>query len=141
MEKSFQQGYPGTLSCPVRPKLLVGSMFVHFSKGPSVGGAFAPGDPAPRAVQREYWQKVCPHATVITTEDFNEQLGKDPDALTMMNAWSDRLRGIPERCVEIHAYSNQIFDYMCVVLCESEEQAYVLVVFLDHHAYSPSSLP
>ncbi|KAH8119783.1 hypothetical protein DFH11DRAFT_1499667 [Phellopilus nigrolimitatus] len=80
-----------------------------FIAGPTAGGPFGPGDRSPRSVSKEYFRKVCPHPTVIRSDEVNDNLGS-ADASVMMTAWLEKLRGLP-RCVEV-AESNQVFDYM-----------------------------
>lgn len=69
--------------------------------GPLAGGPFPQGDDAPRAVMKDYFDKVCPKALVLDHEALISRLGPDYSAGTLVDAWVELLRSIPERCVEI----------------------------------------
>ncbi|THH11621.1 hypothetical protein EW145_g565 [Phellinidium pouzarii] len=82
-----------------------------FIAGPTVGAPFGEDEIIPRSVTKEYFQRVCPQPALIKSDDVNGLLGTSASAEVMMKAWSDLLRKMPERCVEV-GQSNQIFDYM-----------------------------
>lgn len=77
--------------------------------GPTIGGPFPPGDPAPRAVTKEYFDEVCPHPTVIHSDEVSSQLPGDSSAQMMFDKWIEKLR-TADRCVEIDRDSLQIFS-------------------------------
>ncbi|KAG8990815.1 hypothetical protein FRB94_013086 [Tulasnella sp. JGI-2019a] len=76
-----------------------------FISGPTAGGAFAAGDASPRAVNKNWWDKVCPpnrrtkldvgaeHAKWALTPDVS---GKD-----LMERWTKRLARMEDVCVEV----------------------------------------
>lgn len=84
--------------------------------GPIVGSSFNPGGSTPRAVSREYFQKVCPNATIIDSLSINEHLRLDPDvsASQIFDKWVEKLNSINDPCVEISRDSFQIFEIWCV---------------------------
>ncbi|CDO76489.1 hypothetical protein BN946_scf184615.g15 [Trametes cinnabarina] len=80
-------------------------------RGPSAGGPFPPGDSAPRAVVKEYFDQVCPPSerVVMSSDEVTDVVGKEADAGRVLDAWVEKLRGLP-RCMEISEFSTQIFD-------------------------------
>ncbi|CCM02754.1 uncharacterized protein FIBRA_04862 [Fibroporia radiculosa] len=79
-------------------------------QGPTVGSPFPPGDPAPRAVIKEYWDQVCPHPTVIFSDEVTNTLPGDASAQATLDAWVEKLNSMSDRCVEIDRESAQIFS-------------------------------
>ena len=80
--------------------------------GPAAGGPWPPGDPAPRAVVKEYWDEVCPEKEVIVSEDVYK-IDADVDGGVVLQAWVEKLKNLP-RCVEINEISAQIWSIWCV---------------------------
>ncbi|KAL1951009.1 hypothetical protein VTO73DRAFT_158 [Trametes versicolor] len=80
-------------------------------RGPAAGGAFAPGDPAPRAVVKEYFDEVCPPSErhVIMSDEVTNAYESEQHAGKVLDAWIDKLKTLP-RCVEINELSAQIFS-------------------------------
>jgi hypothetical protein len=84
--------------------------------GPAVGGPFPAGDPAPRAVLKEYFDFVCPPSarTVIHSADV-VPWETDLSAARILERWVVKLAQTDARCVEIDSTSGQIFNILCVV--------------------------
>lgn len=84
-----------------------------FIAGPTAGGAFADGDPSPRAVNLKWWDKVCPpeRRTVIdvSLEHARWKIDEETDGQTLVDYWSKRLREMDENCVEV--VGPTIFDF------------------------------
>ncbi|KAI0270425.1 hypothetical protein BC834DRAFT_818943 [Gloeopeniophorella convolvens] len=78
--------------------------------GPMAGHPFPPYARAAPAVLPEFFEEVCPNRTVLDREVVNGALPSDASAATLMNAWVNKLNSIGDRCVEIQASSQQIFD-------------------------------
>ncbi|KAF9244158.1 hypothetical protein BU15DRAFT_86106 [Melanogaster broomeanus] len=80
--------------------------------GPIVGSSFDLGDPTPRAVSREYYEKVCPNSTLIDSWTINEHLRHDPDvpASQIFDLWVEKLDSMNDSCVEMQRGSFQIFE-------------------------------
>lgn len=72
--------------------------------GPSAGGPWDKGDPAPRAVSEAYFNIVCPkqERKVINTRDIKPSL-RDADGIVIFHYWRALLTKTKERCVEIIA--------------------------------------
>jgi hypothetical protein len=88
--------------------------------GPTVGGPFEAGDPAPRAVREDWWTVVCGKKSDIERIDSN--IGKGPvfwsDGQTIADHWVKLLQNSPKRCVEVIPSRKdshpQTFDLWCV---------------------------
>jgi hypothetical protein len=81
--------------------------------GPLIGYPYA--DPTiarthPRAVSRHYYERVCPDPYILDSSAIIDTLPLDITALETMNVWIDKLRTIPDRCVEIKKDTPQLFD-------------------------------
>lgn len=86
--------------------------------GPIIGSAFDPGDPTPRAVHKEYFNKVCPNPTIVASDSVvSEHLRYDNNvpASQIFDLWVDKLNSINDPCVEIQLDSPQLFDIWCVL--------------------------
>lgn len=72
--------------------------------GPSAGGPWEEGDPAPRAVSEAYFETVCPkqERKVINTRDIKPSL-RDADGIVIFQRWKALLTETKERCLEITA--------------------------------------
>jgi hypothetical protein len=72
--------------------------------GPSAGGPWVVGDPAPRAVSEAYFDIVCPRQDrkFINTRDIKPSL-RDADGMVIFHHWQTLLTETKERCVEIIA--------------------------------------
>ncbi|EJF67393.1 hypothetical protein DICSQDRAFT_46241 [Dichomitus squalens LYAD-421 SS1] len=77
-------------------------------RGPAAGEPWPPGDPAPRAVVKPYWDKVClePHR-MMSEELF--KIDADADAGEVLRTWVEKLKTLP-RCVEIKEDAAQIWN-------------------------------
>ena len=87
-----------------------------FISGPTAGGPFPPSaNSAPRAISHAYWLKICPGAsrTVLDVETVNRELGipDDSDGEFVLERWADKLKRMPDSCVEISYKSKHIIDY------------------------------
>lgn len=83
---------------------------VHFV-GPVNGGPFLENDAKLRAIQREYWHKICPEPTMVKTYDIKKLYNEsEPTALTILNTWVEQLNKIDAPCVTIDGYTERIFD-------------------------------
>ncbi|EPQ60217.1 hypothetical protein GLOTRDRAFT_112923 [Gloeophyllum trabeum ATCC 11539] len=78
--------------------------------GPIVGDSFPKGEVHPRAVRKEFWEKVCPERTIIHGSEVTSSLPSEAPASQVMQAWVDKLNSIEDRCVELDMYSAQIFE-------------------------------
>ncbi|KAI0830864.1 hypothetical protein BC628DRAFT_1312385 [Trametes gibbosa] len=80
-------------------------------RGPAAGGPFPPGDPAPRAVTKEYFDEVCPPSErhIIMSDEVTNAYEAEPHAGQVLDAWVEKLKNLP-RCVEINKDSAQIFN-------------------------------
>jgi hypothetical protein len=83
--------------------------------GPLIGGPFEPGDDAPRAVSKNYFNDVCPPSkrTIIDTKDVNDEkirYSKNTGASFMFDRWVEKLNSIDNPCVEIAHNSFQLFE-------------------------------
>ena len=81
--------------------------------GPMAGAPFAPPAPVPPAVIPAFFHKVCETKTVINPSEVNGQI-PDASAATLVQAWVDKLNQVDDRCVEIEAKTQQIFDFWSV---------------------------
>ncbi|KAH9926412.1 uncharacterized protein B0H18DRAFT_1085010 [Fomitopsis serialis] len=80
-------------------------------RGSSVGDPFPPGDNASLAVVKEYFDKVCPEPTVISSDEVGRTLAGDASAQTVLEAWVAKLRQMDDhRCIEIERDTLQIFS-------------------------------
>ena len=72
--------------------------------GPSAGGPWDEGDPAPRAVSEGYFDSVCPRQErkLINTRDIKPSL-RDADGTVIFQHWQALLMETKERCIEIVA--------------------------------------
>ncbi|KAJ7205855.1 hypothetical protein B0H12DRAFT_1034925 [Mycena haematopus] len=70
--------------------------------GPVAGGPFEPGDPAPRAISKDWFDVVCPRSErrYINTRDVKPAVAQAPGSEVLAH-WQAVLRDAPERCVEI----------------------------------------
>ncbi|KAG8855398.1 hypothetical protein FRB96_007055 [Tulasnella sp. 330] len=76
-----------------------------FVSGPTAGGAFAAGDTSPRAVNVNWWEKVCPpnrrKKINVGKEHAKWGLKPDIDGKELLDRWTKRLAAIEDGCVEI----------------------------------------
>jgi len=82
------------------------------TSGPAVGGSWEPGDPAPRSVNLNYFNKVCPPSErrIINTEDVKPEIRWD-NGDVIFERWETLLRDAPERCIEIQSASRSIDNF------------------------------
>jgi len=83
--------------------------------GPLIGGPFEPGDDAPRAVSKNYFNEVCPPSkrTIINTQEVNDdniRYSRTTGASFMFDRWVEKLNSIDNPCVEIARDSSQLFE-------------------------------
>ncbi|KAJ7235236.1 hypothetical protein C8J57DRAFT_1089076 [Mycena rebaudengoi] len=90
--------------------------------GPTGGGPYfvdspedGPSNP-PRAISREWWERVCPEPRIFHLElhATNAELGivGETDAAERMMRWGAKLRSVDAECVSVDGGS--IFDYMLI---------------------------
>ncbi|KAG6888405.1 hypothetical protein C0995_008409 [Termitomyces sp. Mi166 len=83
--------------------------------GTVVGQPFDDGDDAPRSVSSKYFDNVCPpiQRRIIYTGDIKPALASK-QGIDIFAHWAQLLRDAPDRCIDIHASSNdnypQTFD-------------------------------
>ncbi|EKM56441.1 uncharacterized protein PHACADRAFT_253563 [Phanerochaete carnosa HHB-10118-sp] len=78
---------------------------------PLNGGPFFENDTKLRAIQREYWHKICPEPVMVSTYDVKKLYSEsEPTALTILETWADHLSKIDEPCLAIDGYTERIFD-------------------------------
>jgi hypothetical protein len=87
-----------------------------FLSGPTAGGPFPPSaSSSPRAVSIEYWSKICPseRRIVLDVDAVNRELDfpQDPDGVLVLERWAEKLKAIPESCIEIPYTSKHIIDF------------------------------
>ncbi|KAJ6452624.1 hypothetical protein C8R45DRAFT_639454 [Mycena sanguinolenta] len=70
--------------------------------GPVAGGPFEPGDPAPRAIHKLWFEVVCPphERRYINTTEVKSAVAQATGSEVLAH-WQRVLRDVPERCVEI----------------------------------------
>jgi hypothetical protein len=83
--------------------------------GPLIGAPFEPGDDAPRAVSKNYFDQICPKSkrVYIDAEEVNDdkiRYGENIGASYMFDRWVKKLNSIEEQCVEILQDSFQLFE-------------------------------
>ncbi|KAF9553966.1 hypothetical protein CPC08DRAFT_697169 [Agrocybe pediades] len=80
--------------------------------GPAVGGSWDPGDDAPRSVNVDYWNKVCPESErrIINTGDVKPPIMWE-DGITIFSHWEKLLLEAPERCIEIHSADRSVDNF------------------------------
>ena len=102
-----------------KTNLLVTSPISYLSfplpTGPLIGGHFEPGDDAPRAVSKNYFNEVCPPSkrTILDTEEVNNEsirYSETAGASFMFDRWVEKLNSIDNPCVEIAQESFQLFE-------------------------------
>ena len=88
------------------------SMWISYT-GPMAGGAFPPGDPAPRAVNEAFFKQVCPkeRRTNITIEEVNQGLQGKP-VIDVVDKYVQILKDLPDGCVELKGGMEHPFDWM-----------------------------
>ncbi|KAM5539903.1 hypothetical protein V8D89_006406 [Ganoderma adspersum] len=67
-------------------------------QGPTAGGSWPSDDLTPRAVVKEYWDKVCPEPHAIVSDELLDPAKGDADEV--LRTWVEKLKTLP-RCVEI----------------------------------------
>ncbi|KAF7983707.1 hypothetical protein HWV62_19641 [Athelia sp. TMB] len=83
--------------------------------GPIMGAPFPPGSPAPRAVSREWYERVCEgeKRVVIRTETVvteYERYDASVGAGVLFDKWIARLQKEDARCVEVDEDSALVFE-------------------------------
>ncbi|KAG1743088.1 hypothetical protein EDB19DRAFT_1700006 [Suillus lakei] len=82
--------------------------------GVMVGGALPPGDTTPRAVSKDFFNKVCPHPTIIHVTDVNDdrmRFDESVPASYIFEKWVEKINSIEDPCVEVDPKSDSIFEY------------------------------
>ncbi|KAJ7617353.1 hypothetical protein FB45DRAFT_933987 [Roridomyces roridus] len=71
--------------------------------GPVAGGAFEPGDTAPRSISDDWWEVVCPLASrrLINARQVKKQIPDDASGLAVLEHWQQILHDATESCVEV----------------------------------------
>jgi hypothetical protein len=79
-----------------------------YLSGPTVGGSWGPGETAPRSVNLEFFNRVCPEKERLIVNGTEERIrmGINEETTTdlIMGRWAERLKGIEERCVQINGW-------------------------------------
>ncbi|KDQ16769.1 hypothetical protein BOTBODRAFT_30673 [Botryobasidium botryosum FD-172 SS1] len=85
-----------------------------FISGPTAGGPWAPGDPAPRAISAEWWETVCPYEKRLvlnsTLENASMGLAPDVDGDILIAHWAEKLRNLDHECVALDGWAPSIVD-------------------------------
>jgi hypothetical protein len=82
--------------------------------GVMVGGKMPPGDTTPRAVSKDFFNKVCPNPTIIQVKEVNDdrmRFDESVPASEIFEKWLEKINSIEDPCVEIDPNSDQIFEY------------------------------
>ncbi|KAI0322857.1 hypothetical protein OF83DRAFT_267416 [Amylostereum chailletii] len=79
--------------------------------GPIAGGPFPASDPTPPAVTTEFFEKVCPHPTLVNVQETKGDELEWASASTMMEGFSAKLRNIEDNCIELQEDTSQVFDF------------------------------
>ena len=79
-----------------------------------MGGPFLDGDATPRAVTRAYFEKICPHPTLVREPDVREMYPPGSSAVKIVETWRDHLATIDDPCVEVTREGN-IFTILYAV--------------------------
>ncbi|KIJ56441.1 hypothetical protein M422DRAFT_150501 [Sphaerobolus stellatus SS14] len=89
-----------------------------FISGPTAGGPLPPALEAfsiPRAIRRDIWEKHCPleRRIILNVHDVNEELGlhKNSEGREILERWAEKLREMPDECVELGPHEKHIFDF------------------------------
>lgn len=98
--------------------------------GPTAGGPFPEGDPAPRAVTKEYWDLVCPSPRVISSYEVSDQLKPEATALEILEGWVQKLDEVSDRCVEVSRESLQLFGIWSDIIKTNEIKVITLTPIL-----------
>lgn len=77
------------------------------------GGAFPMGDSAPRAVNEDYFNEVCPkeQRSVIRIKAVNKGLEGKP-VKEVVETYVKLLKDIPDGCLELAGTFEHPFDYL-----------------------------
>ncbi|KAA1478230.1 hypothetical protein DENSPDRAFT_809563 [Dentipellis sp. KUC8613] len=78
--------------------------------GPLGGDPFSYKEHMPPAVMEEYFDDICETKTVISSEEINGQLGS-ASAMTILQAWVEKINSVSHNCIQVMKGSNQIFDF------------------------------
>ncbi|KAN0088727.1 hypothetical protein V8E55_005784 [Tylopilus felleus] len=84
------------------------------SGGPVVGGPWPPGDQTPRSVSREFFHKVCPNPTVLSTSIINTEdmrWNDDIPASYIFEKWVEKINSMDDPCLMLDPNSPPIFEY------------------------------
>lgn len=70
--------------------------------GPVAGGPWEATDDTPRSINQEFFDSICPRheRRFLNTSDVKHGLG-GAEASAVLEAWSTKLRELPDRCVEV----------------------------------------
>ncbi|KAI0652588.1 hypothetical protein C8Q79DRAFT_899661 [Trametes meyenii] len=80
-------------------------------RGPTVGGNFPSGDPAPLAVNKEYFDHLCPAKLELLRNDVHRDLTSSTSAIEMIEKWTAILKTIDDPCVQSCQASGPIFTH------------------------------
>ena len=89
-------------------------VFCYFhTAGPIVGGPLPPGDRAPRAVNEDFFNRVCPYdrRKFIDIQEVNNGLKTKP-TLDYLKTYVKLLSELPDGCVELRGGWDHPFDWM-----------------------------
>lgn len=80
--------------------------------GPVAGGSFPPDDLSPRAVNKEFYDQVCPdeRRVSLSIEQINSGLKGRP-VLERVEKYVEALRSVPEGCVVLSGWMEHPFDW------------------------------
>ncbi|KIY64478.1 hypothetical protein CYLTODRAFT_358404 [Cylindrobasidium torrendii FP15055 ss-10] len=78
--------------------------------GPVAGGPWEATDPTPRFTHTEFFDIVCPRneRRILLTSEVKDGMN-EADGRVVFDAWVEKLKGIPDRCVEVFGSPGESF--------------------------------
>ncbi|KAH9894968.1 hypothetical protein C8Q73DRAFT_790163 [Cubamyces lactineus] len=98
--KIIPSQYPTPCSCEVLPIY-----------SPIVGEPFAPGDNAPLAVSRDYFDHLCPNKVEFARQELHANLTSPNSVAEITEKWASLLKNLDESCVQSTLDSGPIYSH------------------------------
>lgn len=76
-----------------------------------VGGPFDPGSTRPLSVNTKFFDRRCPNPTKFRSDEVNALLDTKTQQAEAMEMWVEKLTNMEDKCIEIDAWSGQVFDF------------------------------